>query len=200
MNDHIPGFRLSGSVLFEERDIYANGTGIHRLRRDVGMVFQKPCIFPKSIYNNVLFGLRHLQPERKREFPSIVEAALRDVSLWRELGHKLHDSALGLSQGQQQRLSMARALAVSPRVLLLDEPTSSLDHKSARAIETLVRQLSQRLTIIMITHKLDQAKRIADHIVFICDGGICESGEADRFFHDPKKIETKCYLDHESSD
>lgn len=198
MNDLIPTFHCRGEVLFEDKDIYNNGIEVNLLRQDVGMVFQKPCIFPKSIYENVLFGAANIHNKRKSEFPLIVEETLKAVSLWSEVKNKLHCSALELSQGQQQRISIARALSVGPKVLLVDEPTSSLDHKSASAIEELVRRLSSKLTIIMVTHKLDQAKRIADDVVFMCDEKICESGRADQFFKEPQKIETKCYINHES--
>ncbi|NIR48634.1 phosphate ABC transporter ATP-binding protein [candidate division KSB1 bacterium] len=178
MNDLIPGFYCCGKILFEDENIYDNGTEVHHLRQKVGMVFQKPCIFPKSVYDNVLFGVRHLPCTKKSEFPMIVEDTLKAVSLWSEVEDKLHCSALELSQGQQQRLTIARALCVKPKVLLLDEPTSSLDPKSAHAIEELVKQLSSQLTIIMVTHKLDQAKNIADDVVFVCDGQICGSTQA----------------------
>lgn len=200
MNDLIPGFRCSGEVLLEDKDIYNNGIKINFLRQNVGMVFQKPCIFPKSIYENVLFGIKHLHYKRKSEFSLIVEETLKAVSLWSEVMNKLHTSALELSQGQQQRLSIARALSVGPMVLLMDEPTSSLDHKSASAIEELVKQLSSKLTIIMVTHKLEQAKRIADDVIFMCDEKICESGRVDQLFKEPQMIETKCYINHNSYD
>ncbi|MGR3218446.1 MAG: phosphate ABC transporter ATP-binding protein [Candidatus Anammoxibacter sp.] len=198
MNDLIPAFQCKGRVMFNGHDIYNNGIGVNQLRQDVGMVFQKPCIFPKSIYDNVLFGVRHLHSKRRSEFQHIVEETLKSVSLWNEVKDKLHHSALELSQGQQQRLSIARALAVEPKVLLMDEPTSSLDHKSASAIDELVKNLRGQLTVIMVTHKLEQAKKIADDVIFMCDGKICESGQANQLFKEPKMIETRCYIDHES--
>ncbi|MFQ5709940.1 MAG: phosphate ABC transporter ATP-binding protein, partial [bacterium] len=194
MNDGVPGFRCRGTVLFKDRPIYSNGLDVHRLRQKVGMVFQKPCVFPKSICDNVLFGVKHLNLKKKKDCPPLVEEKLRAVFLWKEVKDKLHRPATELSQGQQQRLVIARALAVEPSVLLMDEPTSSLDHQAAGAIEELVKKLSHQLTIIMVTHNLAQAQRIADDVVFMCEGRICESGEASLFFKDPQKIETKCYV------
>ncbi len=194
MNDHIPCFRLRGEVFFDDENIYNNGTKVPLLRQNVGMVFQKPCIFPKSIYDNVLFGVRHLCSGRKYEFPRIVEEMLKAVSLWEEVKDKLNRSALELSQGQQQRLSIARALAVEPRVLLMDEPTSSLDPTSTSAIEELVGRLSGNLTIVIVTHKLDQAKKIADDVVFICEGKLIEHGMSENVFSNPYQQQTKDYL------
>ncbi|MFQ5681408.1 MAG: phosphate ABC transporter ATP-binding protein [Candidatus Omnitrophota bacterium] len=194
MNDIIAGFSLRGSVLFRGRDIYADGIRACDLRREVGMVFQQPCIFPGSIYDNVLFGLRRLPGAKKTEFPRAAEEALKSVSLWGEVKDRLKHCAAGLSQGQQQRLSIARALAVGPKVLLVDEPTSSLDHRSAKAIEELVCDLARKITVIMVTHKLDQARRIADDVVFVCGGRICEAGNAEAVFRSPQDIETKCYV------
>ncbi len=194
MNDRIPGFQLSGEVFFDDENLYNNGTKVHLLRQNVGMVFQKPCIFPKSIYDNVLFGVRHLYSRRKHEFSQIVEETLKAVSLWDEVKDKLNQSALELSQGQQQRLSIARALAVEPRVLLMDEPTSSLDPTSTCAIEELVGRLSGNLTIVIVTHKLDQAKKIADDVVFICEGKLIEHGRSENIFSNPSQQQTKDYL------
>ncbi|MFQ5455741.1 MAG: phosphate ABC transporter ATP-binding protein [Nitrospirota bacterium] len=197
MNDHIPGFRLKGEVLFDDKNIYNNGTKVHLLRQNVGMVFQTPCIFPKSIYDNVLFGVKHLCLKKKSEFSGIVEETLKSVSLWGEVKDKLNRSALELSQGQQQRLSIARALAVEPGVLLMDEPTSSLDATSTGVIEELVMRLKGKLTIIMITHKLEQAKKIADDVVFICEGKVIEQGTKEKLFTNPQEDKTKTYLNNE---
>ena len=194
MNDLTPSFECKGSVLFDGHDIYNNGTKVSQLRQHVGMVFQKPCIFPKSIYDNVLFGVRQLYRMKKAEHQQIVEETLKAVYLWGEVKDKLRSSALELSQGQQQRLTIARALAVKPRVLLLDEPTSSLDHKSGAAIDALINNLKGEITVIMVTHKLDQARRIADDVVFMCDGMICEAGTSKQIFETPGKSETKCYI------
>ena len=198
MNDLIADFHFTGTVLFENKDIYRRGVEVPRLRRDIGMVFQKPCIFPGSIHDNVLFGVRHLGSKKKSEFPFIVEETLKSVSLWREVRDKLQRPATELSEGQRQRLSIARALAVNPRVLLMDEPTSSLDHRSSEAFEELIGRLKSSLTIIMVTHKLEQAKKVADDVVFICEGVVCESGEAKKFFEEPQESMTKSYINHES--
>ncbi len=199
MNDLTSTFQCRGEVLFNSHDIYNNGLVTNQLRERVGMVFQKPCIFPKSIYENVLFGVRHIHRKRKKELPGIVEQTLKAVSLWSEVEDKLHNSALELSQGQQQRLVIARALAVEPEVLLMDEPTSSLDHNSSNAIDNLIKELSRQLTIIVVTHKLDQARNVADDLVFMCEGKICETGRADVLFKDPKELATKCYVNGSSS-
>lgn len=198
MNDLIPDFHFTGEVLFNNKDIYGKGVPVHRLRQDIGMVFQKPCIFPGSIHDNVLFGVRHLGSKKKSDFPFIVEETLKSVSLWKEVKEKLQRPALELSEGQQQRLSIARALAVNPKVLLMDEPTSSLDHKSSEAVEELVRRLKSSLTIIMVTHKLEQAKKVADDVVFICEGVVCESGRAEKFFKEPRESTTRSYINHDS--
>lgn len=198
MNDLIPAFQCKGEIIFNGHDIYNNNLSVNRLRQHVGMVFQKPCIFPKSIYENVIFGAKHILHKRRKEFHLVVEKTLKSVSLWDEVHNKLHHSALELSQGQQQRLTIARALAVEPTVLLMDEPTSSLDPKSSIAIDDLVKKMSDQVTIIMVTHKLDQAKKVADQVVFMCDGKICEAGSAKQIFENPQKIETRCYVDHDS--
>jgi len=194
MNDLVPDFKLRGKVFFEGRDIYENGIDVHELRQQIGMVFQKPCIFPQSIYKNVTFGLRHLHLKKRQDFPWIVEETLKEVSLWNEVKSRLHEPAITLSQGQQQRLCIARSLAVQPRVLLMDEPTSALDPKSASAIEQLISRLTEKLTIIFVTHNLQQARRVSDEVVFICDGIVCETGKAGQIFENPCKNETMEYL------
>ncbi len=198
MNDLNPDFHFTGTVLFENKDIYRRGVEVHQLRQKIGMVFQKPCIFPGSIHDNVLFGVRHLGSKKKSEFPLIVEETLKSVSLWKEVKDKLQRPATELSEGQRQRLSIARALAVNPRVLLMDEPTSSLDHRSSEAVEELIGRLKKNLTIIMVTHKLEQAKKVADDVVFIREGVVCESGRAEKFFKEPRESTTKSYINHES--
>ena len=167
MNDFIPTFRCEGRVIFEGVDIYSHALDVNLLRQKVGMVFQKPCVFPRSIYDNVLFGLRHLNGERKSEYPIIVEKILKTVFLWKDVKDRLHSPATELSQGQQQRLCIARAMAVNPHVLLLDEPTSSLDHRLSGAIEELLMGLKGKLTVILATHKLEQVERIADLVISI---------------------------------
>ncbi len=167
MNDLISSFRCNGSVIFDGKDIYNHALDVNLLRQKVGMVFQEPCVFPGSIYDNVLFGIRRLVQRRKSAYPMIVEETLKAVFLWKEVKDRLHKPAVELSQGQQQRLTIARALAVEPQVLLLDEPTSSLDDKSSMAIEELLKDLKGKLTIILATHKLKQVERLADDVISI---------------------------------
>lgn len=196
MNDWIDGFRLRGSIRVQGHEIYGNGIDVYRLRRGIGMVFQKPCIFPKSVYENVVFGLKHLQPGRKKEFPSLAEDALREAFLWDEVKDRLNQSASVLSQGQQQRLAIARALISKPGILLMDEPTSALDPKSSLAIEDLIVSLKENHAILLVTHNVSQAKRVSDEAVFVCDGRICEAGDAKKLFADPTCLETRDYLKH----
>ncbi len=197
LNDHYTTFRCTGSILYCGNSIYANGNGsvdVPRLRQDIGMVFQKPCLFPTSIYENVLFGLKRLKLRPRSEFPDIVETTLRATFLWDEVKDRLKRPANELSQGQQQRLSLARALACEPKVLLLDEPTSSLDPKSSEAIEILVRDLGTRLTVILVTHHLEQAKRLSETVIFLSDGCVCEWGGVDTVFSCSGKAMTQHYL------
>lgn len=165
MNDLIPSFRCVGKVIFNNNDIYCRTLDVNLHRQNVGMVFQEPCVFPVSIYDNVIFGMRRFNHKRKSEYPAIVEETLKTVFLWKDVKDKLHKPAIELSQGQRQRLCMARAMAVEPQVLLLDEPTSSLDHKSSEAIEDLLTGLKEKLTIVLATHKLEQVERIADDVI-----------------------------------
>tara|TARA_B100000315_G_scaffold253546_1_gene292522 strand:- start:1686 stop:2177 length:492 start_codon:yes stop_codon:yes gene_type:complete len=158
------------------------------------MVFQKPCLFPTSIYENVLFGVKRLKLRPKSEFYEIAETMLRAVFLWDEVKDRLKHSANELSQGQQQRLSLARALACEPKVLLLDEPTASLDPKSSEAIESLILKLGTRLTVIFVTHHLEQAKQLSETVIFLSDGCVCEWGGVDAIFSCPDKIMTQQYL------
>lgn len=198
MNDEIESFSVRGTVRVQGREIYNNGIDLYQLRRRVGMVFQKPCVFPRSIYDNVLLGLRKIAPHKKREFPSMVEKTLQQVFLWDEVKDRLKRPATVLSQGQQQRLSIARALALEPDVLLMDEPTSSLDPKSTRAIEDLVLSQKNQRAVILVTHNLEQARRVSDEAIFVCEGGICESGPTDNLFDNPCREETAEYLSHGS--
>ena len=164
LNDFIPSFHRTGEVIYDGRDIYSSTVDVDRLRQKIGMVLQEPCIYPKSIYDNVLFGLKG---KGKKEYPQVAEEMLRAVFLWREVKDRLNKSAVELSLGQQQRLCIARALAVKPEVLLLDEPTSSLDHKSIEVIEGLLTDLKKKIMIIMATHKRDQVERVADDVISI---------------------------------
>ncbi len=200
INDDIDGFRCTGKVVFQGEDILAPGTDVTRLRTRIGMVFQKPCIFPQSISGNVLFGVRHVRRMSGSEQLELVEEKLRAVSLWKEVHHRLDEPAISLSIGQQQRLCLARTLAVEPEVILLDEPTSSLDPVSTRAIEELLLDLKKNYTIIFVTHDILQAKRIADQLIFLCNGQVIEQGEKERLFRAARRPETRSYLNEEYCD
>jgi phosphate transport system ATP-binding protein len=193
MNDLTPGSDLKGKIVFKGDDIN-NGYDVYHLRSQIGIVFQKPTIFPKSIYQNVIFGLQYLNSNRKNKYSEIVEEKLRQVYLWDEVENRLHKAAIGLSQGQQQRLCIARALALEPQIILLDEPTSALDPKSTEAIEKLIKKLREKHTIIFVTHNLNQARRIADYVVFIRNGKVCEAGKTQQFFENPCMEETREYV------
>ncbi|ODS31355.1 MAG: ABC-type phosphate transport system ATPase component [Candidatus Scalindua rubra] len=201
INDDVDGFIHQGDVLFNGhihgRSIYHKDVDVNHLRTKVGMVFQKPCVFPKSIYENALLGVKYLKKLSKHEKLRIVEENLNAVSLWKEVSNRLHEKATTLSIGQQQRLCIARTLAVKPTVILLDEPTSSLDPVSTYAIEKLMLQLKEQYTIIFITHNIVQAKRIADYLVFMCEGQVIEEGTKEKLFSNPDKQQTKDYLSNE---
>lgn len=196
INDDIPNFRTEGDILLNEKSIYNTENDICELRTQVGMVFQSPCVFPVSIKENVLFGIQHHQKLSKTEKSDLTEELLKSVSLWDEVAHRLNDKATSLSVGQQQRLCIARSLAINPEVLLMDEPTSSLDPVSTKAIEELTLELKKKLTIIFVTHNIQQAKRIADHIVFLKNGTVVEQKTADAFFNDVQNKATKDFLAH----
>lgn len=178
MNDRIENFAIEGTVFINGRDIYKADTDIYALRRKVGLIFQKPCVFPKSIYDNVIFGVREMPDVSKNEYPEMAEKVLREVFLWDEVKDRLSEKATTLSQGQQQRLTLARTLAVGPDVLLMDEPTSSLDPKSTEAIENLVNLLKKKKTILWVTHQHDQAQSIADRVLVLENGQIRPSSSA----------------------
>lgn len=170
MNDRVINFHIEGDILVDGVDIYRSDTDVYALRRKVGIIFQKPCVFPKNIFDNVIFGVKERIP--KKEHSGIVEKVLRDVFLWEEVKDRLEEQAATLSQGQQQRLTLARTLALGPQVLLLDEPTSSLDPKSSAAIEKLVQSLKSRHTILWVTHQYDQVKSFADQVLAIEEGQV----------------------------
>jgi len=197
INDGIAGFSNAGELKYEGRDINDSSLDVTWLRTRIGMVFQKPTVFPKSISENVLFGRQDMKQLSAREKHHIVETRLREVSLWRETAHRLHDRATALSIGQQQRLCIARTLAIEPKVILFDEPTSALDPVSTRAIEDLMLALKRQYTIVFVTHNIQQARRIADHLVFICEGHIIEQGPAERLFSNPARAQTRTYLNEE---
>jgi phosphate transport system ATP-binding protein len=194
MNDTVPGVKLTGSVLYNGQDIYAPGVDVSALRKQVGMVFQKPNPFPMSIYDNVAYGPRTHGIKKRAVLDGIVEQALRDGALWEEVQGRLGDNALGLSGGQQQRLCIARALAVEPEVLLMDEPTSALDPISTAKIEELAKSLSQRYTIVIVTHNMAQAQRLSQQTAFFLLGQLVEWGATQTLFSSPQDPRTADYI------
>ena len=194
MIDLVENCRVEGRVLLDGKNILGRLTDVNALRRRVGMVFQKPNPFPMSIYDNVAFGPRTHGVRRKEELDGLVERALTEAALWNEVRDRLRKSALGLSGGQQQRLCIARALAVHPEVLLMDEPTSALDPISTARIEELVQRLGQEYTVIMVTHHMQQARRISDRTVFFLLGEVVEAGETERLFSSPRDPRTGDYI------
>jgi phosphate transport system ATP-binding protein len=194
MNDLVDGVNISGKVILEGSDIYARNIEVADLRRRVGMVFQKPNPFPKSIYENVAYGLRIQGINNKRTLDETVEWSLRSAALWDEVKDRLNDSALGLSGGQQQRLVIARTVAVKPEVLLLDEPASALDPLSTLKIEELIHQLKNDYTIVIVTHNMQQAARVSDYTAFMYMGDLVEFGNTDRLFTNPEKKQTEDYI------
>lgn len=194
MNDLIPGVRTTGEVRYREQDIFAPGVDVNKLRREVGMVFQKPNPFPMSIYDNVAYGPRTHGITSRVKLDGIVERSLRDAAIWEEVKDRLKKSALGLSGGQQQRLCIARALAVEPAVLLMDEPTSALDPISTSRIEELAIQLKKRYTIIIVTHNMQQAVRISDQTAFFLLGELVEYGSTETLFSQPADRRTEDYI------
>jgi len=194
MNDLIPGVRISGEVCYRGENIYAPGTDVNFLRKNVGMVFQKPNPFPMSIYDNVAYGPRTHGIRNRAKLDEIVETSLRGAAIWEETKDRLKKSALGLSGGQQQRLCIARALAVEPDVLLMDEPTSALDPISTSKIEELAMQLKERYTIVIVTHNMQQAVRISDRTAFFLLGNLIEYGSTERMFQNPEDKRTEDYI------
>lgn len=195
MNDLIPGARLAGKVELDGDDIYAPGMDVIRLRRRVGMIFQRSNPFPMSIYDNVAYGVRVNGLTKKRiELDEIVERTLRGAALWDEVSDRLHRSAMSLSGGQQQRLCIARALAVQPEVLLMDEPASALDPISTAKIEELIYELKQTYTIVIVTHNMQQAARVSDETGFFLSGRLVEFSQTKRLFTAPRNRETEDYI------
>ena len=194
MNDLIPGVKITGQVKYRGKDIYAPDVDVNELRREIGMVFQKPNPFPMSIYDNIAYGPRTHGIKNKAKLDDIVERALRDAAIWDEVKDRLKKSALGLSGGQQQRLCIARALAVEPDILLMDEPTSALDPISTMKIEELVTQLKERYTIIIVTHNMQQAVRISDQAAFFLLGDLVEYGDTEKMFSQPEDKRTEDYI------
>ena len=194
MNDLVDGCRVDGQILLDGHDIYQKGLDVAELRRRVGMVFQKPNPFPKSIYENVVYGLRIQGVNQKRVLDETVEWALKSAALWDEVKDRLHESALGLSGGQQQRLVIARTVAVQPEVLLLDEPCSALDPISTLKVEELIYELKSKYTIVIVTHNMQQAARVSDYTAFMYMGKLVEFGDTDTLFTNPAKKQTEDYI------
>ncbi len=194
MNDLVDGCRVDGQILLDGHDIYQKGLDVAELRRRVGMVFQKPNPFPKSIYENVVYGLRIQGVNQKRILDETVEWALKSAALWDEVKDRLHESALGLSGGQQQRLVIARTVAVQPEVLLLDEPCSALDPISTLKVEELIYELKSKYTIVIVTHNMQQAARVSDYTAFMYMGKLIEFGDTDTLFTNPAKKQTEDYI------
>ena len=194
MNDLIPIVKITGEVCYNGHNIFDRDVDVNELRRDVGMVFQKPNPFPMSIYDNIAYGPRIHGITSKVKLNEIVEQALRDAAIWDEVKDRLKKNALGLSGGQQQRLCIARALAVEPKVLLMDEPTSALDPISTSRIEELALQLKKKYTIIIVTHNMQQAVRISDNTAFFLLGELVEVGETEKLFSQPGDKRTEDYI------
>ena len=194
MNDLVPGVKITGEVRYQGEDIYAPGTDVCRLRREIGMVFQKPNPFPMSIYDNIAYGPRTHGIRSKARLDELVERSLRGAAIWDEVKDRLKKNALGLSGGQQQRLCIARALAVEPAVLLMDEPTSALDPISTSRIEELTMELKERYTIVIVTHNMQQAVRISDRTAFFLLGDLVEYGATEQVFSAPAEKRTEDYI------
>ena len=194
MNDLIPGTRVEGKVMIEDQDIYASSLDVVLLRKRVGMVFQKPNPFPKSIYDNVAYGLIVNGIKDKSYISRRVEESIQQAALWDEVKDRLHESALGLSGGQQQRLCIARALAIKPEVVLMDEPASALDPLATQKIEELIQTLKEFYTIIIVTHNMQQAARVSEITAFFYIGKLIETGDTDTLFTRPKLKQTEDYI------
>ena len=194
MNDLVPGVRIEGTVRYDGKDIFAADVDVNELRRQVGMVFQKPNPFPMSIYDNVAYGPRTHGVRNRAKLDEIVEQSLRSAAIWDEVKDRLKKNALGLSGGQQQRLCIARALAVEPQVLLMDEPTSALDPISTSKIEELAIELKKQYTIVIVTHNMQQALRISDRTAFFLLGELIEYDDTERIFSTPSQKKTEDYI------
>ncbi|ACJ74629.1 phosphate ABC transporter ATP-binding protein [Thermosipho africanus H17ap60334] len=194
INDEIPGFKVEGSLLIDGKDVYKDVDDLTVLRKKVGMVFQRPVPFPMSIYENIAFGLKIHGVKDKSKINKIVEKTLKEAALWDEVKHELDKNAYSLSGGQQQRLCIARSLAIEPEVLLLDEPTSALDPIATQRIESLLERLSEKYTIVIVTHNIAQAIRISDYIAFMFKGELIEFGETSEVVRNPKNKLTEEYL------
>lgn len=194
MNDLVDICRIEGKILMDGNDMYAKGVDVADLRRQIGMVFQKPNPFPKTIYENVAYGLRLQGVKSRRVLDEVVEKSLRGAALWDEVKDRLDDNAFGLSGGQQQRLVIARAIAIEPEVILLDEPASALDPISTLKIEELINELKDQYTIVIVTHNMQQAARVSDYTAFMYMGELIEHGDTDDLFTNPVKKRTEDYI------
>ncbi len=194
MNDLVDGVTIDGKILLHDENIFDKSVNVAALRRRVGMVFQKPNPFPKSIFENVTYGLRIQGINDKRILEETVETSLRGAALWDEVKDRLNDNALGLSGGQQQRLVIARAIAIAPEVLLLDEPASALDPISTLKIEELINELKEKFTIVIVTHNMQQAARVSDYTAFMYMGELIEIGATSQLFTKPTKKQTEDYI------
>jgi len=194
MNDLVDICRISGEIILHDENIYGKHVDVAMLRRKVGMVFQRPNPFPKSIYENVIYGLRLMGEKNRRVLDEAVETSLKNAALWNEVKDRLHESALGLSGGQQQRLVIARAIAVQPEVLLLDEPTSALDPISTLTIEELISDLKKQFTVVIVTHNMQQAARVSDQTAFMYMGELIEYSDTNTLFTTPAKKKTEDYI------
>lgn len=194
MNDLIPGCRVTGNLSLEHVDIYNPRINVSVLRQRVGMVFQKPNPFPKSIFDNIAYGPRLKGIRNRSQLAELVEKSLRSAAIWNEVKDRLHQNALGLSGGQQQRVCIARALAIQPEVVLMDEPTSALDPQATAKIEDLIAELRGHYTIIIVTHNMQQAARVSDMTAFFCEGRLVEYNETEKIFTNPSVQETEDYI------
>ena len=194
LNDLVDGVRISGSITIGGTEILDTGLDVTELRKKVGMVFQKPNPFPKTIYENIAYGPRILGIKQKSRLDEIVEKSLKDAALWEEAKDRLHDNALDLSGGQHQRLCIARTIAVEPEVVLMDEPCSALDPIATAKIEELIHQLKREYTIVIVTHNMQQAARVSDYTAFMYLGKLIEFGSTDKLFTTPEKKETEDYI------
>ncbi|SFA70871.1 phosphate transport system ATP-binding protein [Lentibacillus halodurans] len=194
MNDIIPSARYEGDIIYEDVNLLDKNIDVTALRKEIGMVFQKPNPFAKSIYNNIAHALKFYNIKKKKKLDELVEDSLRKAALWDEVKDRLHDSAYSLSGGQQQRLCIARTLAMKPNVILLDEPSSALDPIANAKIEELIIQLKKHYTIIIVTHNMQQASRISDETAFFLNGHVIEHGETNQLFMNPVQKETEAYI------
>ncbi|MEZ0328935.1 MAG: phosphate ABC transporter ATP-binding protein PstB [Dissulfuribacterales bacterium] len=194
MNDLVEGCRVEGSIHMDGQDIYSPDINVVDVRRRVGMVFQKPNPFPKSIYENVAYGLRIQGVTDKKVLDEVVEKSLKRAALWNEVSNRLNDNAMGLSGGQQQRLVIARAIAIEPEVILLDEPCSALDPISTAKVEELIEELKSQFTIVIVTHNMQQAARVSDYTAFMYMGELIEAADTTTIFTNPKDKRTEDYI------